>query len=54
MIGSPDIGFYFYFSDRKQGHGQGKHLVVVKPVDNSVSIIVLSVYLCAQQRRLKC
>lgn len=48
------IGFYFYFSGKNQGHGQGKHLVVVKPADNSTSIIVLSVYWCTQQRWLKC
>lgn len=30
MIGSAGFSFYFYFSGRKPGHGQGKHLVLVK------------------------
>lgn len=48
VIGSAD--FYFYFSERKEGHGQGNYLAVVKPADNSTSIVVLSVYSCTQQR----
>lgn len=52
IIGSAD--FYFYFSGRKEGHGQGNYLAEVKPADNATSIVVLSVYLCIQQRWLKC
>lgn len=52
IIGSAD--FYFYFSGRKEGHGQGNYLAEVKPTDNATSIVVLSVYLCIQQRWLKC